>query len=616
MSKIKLPFSPSSSPSSFSAKNRRVLLSQAQHSLFDLLIVGGGINGAGIAREAAGRGLKVALVNHQDFAFGTSSRSSKLIHGGLRYLEHGYFSLVRESLKERQILLEIAPHLVKPLPFILPLYRSSRISPLKMSAGLWFYDLFSLFQSPSRHGYWSGKKTQQKLPFLRKEGLRCAFTYWDAAMEDALLVLENLRSATRLGAICLNYVKAERVLGLENPEGFQELSLECKDEVEGSTSTFQLRARHIISSVGPWTDKMGKSWFPSHWKPQLHLSKGVHLWIPPSKLPLSSALVLHDEAQRRIAFVIPQEHGGILVGTTDTEYTDMDTGTGTEDRENPDPVCAHKEDVDYLLSLLKNYFPHTSWSYKDVISSYAGLRPLLKETGKEKTLSVGKTSREHRIWQGHPQLTFVAGGKYTTYRKVAQEVVDFCLSSFTRRERASFQPSQSKSPLHPQCSLENLQRAREKKEEWFQQYPQYRPSDLSAFVERHAMETEELLKKYAHHCQNLWQVEAYYAMEEGMCLHLKDFYQRYSALMACPANQPQHSSPHPNTASSSHSSGSPAFSRPPHSHSSSPPSSPPSQEEEIAQCFQKHLQWPEEQKREEIHFLHKFLKSRAFFADF
>ena len=560
------------------------------------------------------------------------------------------------------------------------------------------------------HCYWSEKKTRQHLPFLRTEGLRCAFTYWDALMEDALLVLENLRSATHLGAICLNYVKAGRILGLQEEEAagalslngisgisgirkekegqemdkgrkkdpnggrrrsgsgsasasesgsgiekgekdsFREFKLECKDEIQGKT--FQLRARHIVSSVGPWTDEIGKTWFPSHWNLQLRLSKGVHLWIPSSKLPLSAALVLNDDTNQRIVFVIPHGPNRILVGTTDTEYkggmdsnsmdpttsnptqnakptsprnpdsdSDPDSDTDPNPADNPadtpadtdnHPVHAQKEDVDYLLSLLKSYFPRIPWSYKDVISSYAGLRPLLKEDSPQgKGLSLGQTSREHRIWRAHPHLTFVAGGKYTTYRKVAQEVIDFCLSSFPLEKRGLFRPFQSKSPLHPQCTLENLQKAKEKLKDWAQKYPQYSPSDLSAFIDRHAMETEELLKRYAPHCQrSLWQVEAYYAMEEGMCLHLKDFYQRYPALLTA-THVTHHPLPRQNSSQGS-------FRTPQASQvspASSDPLQTPPQVEEIAQCFKEHLHWSEEQKKEEIYFLSQFLKSRASFAD-
>ena len=206
-----------------------------------------------------------------------------------------------------------------------------------------------------------------------------------------------------------------------------------------------------------------------------------------------------------------------------------------------------KEDWDYLLSILRHYFPSISWDYKDVIASYAGLRPLLKSPASDTTttttatttatttsttpsLSVGQTSREHSIWRANPHITFIAGGKYTTYRKVAQEVVDFCLSAFPIWERAEFQYGQSKQALHPQCSLENLQKAKENTEAWMKKYPQYEAQALSAFIHRHAMEAEELLEKHAFHCKNLWQIEAYYAMEKGSCHHLKDFYRRYPAL--------------------------------------------------------------------------------------
>ena len=258
--------------------------------------------------------MKVALVNHEDFAFGTSSRSSKLIHGGLRYLEHAHFSLVRESLQERQTLLTIAPHLVKPLKFVFPIYGSDRISPLKMRMGLFLYDFLSLFESPSMHKYLSAKNTLKHFPYLRKKDLRCGFVYWDASMEDALLVIENLRSATNLGAFCFNYLMANKVKWNEEG-GFQEL--ECKDELVHKT--LKLKGRHIVSCLGPWTDKMGKAWFPSHWKPKLHLSKGAHIWIPRNKLPLSSALVLGDNSNKRIVFAIPHDEK-VLIGTTDTEH--------------------------------------------------------------------------------------------------------------------------------------------------------------------------------------------------------------------------------------------------------------------------------------------------------
>ena len=236
----------------FSFEQRRQYWNDLDQSEFDLLIIGGGINGAGVARDASSRGMKVIVVEAHDYASGTSSKSSKLIHGGIRYLENMEFKLVFEALNERTKLFQMAPHLVHPLRFMIPLYENSRVGMFKMGLGMWLYDALSLFQAPEMHERLSSEESYHRMPLLEKNHLKGSFVYSDAYTDDDRLVHETLRSAHEMGAIALNYVKAKKA-NFDSTGRIQ--SVVVSDELTGEEK--QVRAKHVVGSVGPWTDILG-----------------------------------------------------------------------------------------------------------------------------------------------------------------------------------------------------------------------------------------------------------------------------------------------------------------------------------------------------------------------
>ncbi|MCB0309518.1 MAG: glycerol-3-phosphate dehydrogenase/oxidase, partial [Bdellovibrionales bacterium] len=392
----------------FSAETRQKNIKNLSDQVFDLLIIGGGINGAGIARDAASRGLTVALVEMNDFASGTSSRSSKLIHGGLRYLENLDFHLVFEALSERAKLFEIAPHLVHPLRFLVPLYKTGRVGPFKMGLGMWLYDVLALFDTPKMHCYYSSQEAIQRVPVLKPTLLNGAFEYSDAYMDDDRLVIETLRSANEAGAVAVNYVSAKQPL--VNDQG-ELTGFECVDLM--SDSKFNVKARHIVSTVGPWTDQIGNKVY-SDWKPIMRPSKGVHLTFSKEDFQIPCAVVM--AAEQRIVFAIPRNEM-VIVGTTDTDF-----------KEDPSSIKTERKDVEYLLNVINDYFPGVQVTEEKIISSYSGVRPLVDDGA----ASEGKTSREHTIKTDKKRhFTYVAGGKYTTYRLIAEQAVDSILEDFS-----------------------------------------------------------------------------------------------------------------------------------------------------------------------------------------
>jgi len=468
---------------------------------FDLLIVGGGITGAGVARDAASRGMSVALIERNDFAFGSSSRTTKLIHGGLRYLENLEFGLVFEALSERQLLFEIAPHLVHPLRFMLPIYDDSRVGMFKMGCGMWLYDILACFRG-GQHEALSRQEVFARVPFLKRDGLKGAYVYSDAYMDDDRLVLETLRSANELGAQCVNYVTAEKPVFDDG----QVVGMTCKNMTDGST--WVVHAKHVISTVGPWTDDFGAKIF-SDWKKLLKPSKGIHLTLPRHRFPIEDAVVLSDEQHGRIIFAVPRSEM-VIVGTTDSSYSG-----------DPADVCATDEDVHYLNKMLNQYFPAGHFSLDDYVSSYAGIRPLVA-SGEE---GVGKTSREHTILDDPRGVTFVAGGKYTTYRAMAEEVVDHALQSFSLAEVGQFTPSQTKSVINPQCSVEAISRSRQMLSTWASETSSSLQEMQLAWA-RHGEEALDVRKR----APSFWAAEASFAVENTMCMNLVDFYTRRTPL--------------------------------------------------------------------------------------
>jgi len=486
----------------FSKTERIHNIQQMQSEVFDLCIIGGGINGVGVARDASSRGLRVALIEGKDFASGTSSRSSKLIHGGIRYLENLEFHLVFEALNERTHLFEIAPHLVHPLRFMIPLYENSRVGMFKMGLGMWLYDALALFQVPETHERLNGTETMQRMPALRPDTLRGSYIYSDAYMDDDRLVHETLRSANEMGAVSANFVRATgaRFNGAGKIE-----AVECED-VLGSQK-FHIRAKHVVSCVGPWTDDLGPKLLKD-WKSILRPTKGVHLTLQKSRLPLSSAVVMAAEKSDRIVFGIPR-HEMVIIGTTDTDY-----------RESPDQVVTEAEDVKYLLEVTRQYFPGARISEKDIVATYAGVRPLVKD----RSSTEGKTSREHTIIDDDRGVTLVAGGKYTTYRRISEEVVSHCLNYFSLEERARFSKNDTIKALNPFVTATALQQALTQASQWAKDFARAE-AEVKLLAERYAMEALEILRVYPR-SYTYWQLEAAQAIDHTLCLNLVDFYTR------------------------------------------------------------------------------------------
>jgi glycerol-3-phosphate dehydrogenase len=369
---------------------------------FDLLVIGGGINGAGIARDATLRGLKVALVERDDFASGTSSRSSRLVHGGVRYLEHGYLHLVFESSRERRILLHIAPHLVRPLQFTWPVYRGARIPRWKLAAGLWLYDLLAQFQNAARHRTLSKNDVLATEPRLAHDGLTGGASYYDAATNDARLTLANVTDAARSGAVVLNHAEVTSLVF----EADRAAGLTVRDRF--ARRVIEVRARALVNATGPWTDAISRIESPSS-RPAVLGTKGVHVAVPADRVGNRGAVTLLSPLDGRVMFVLPAGTHTII-GTTDTPTT-----------ENPEQVRATRADVRYLLDSVNGFFPEARLTSEDVVCAWAGIRPLIASG------NVGDpaaASREHAIVVGPRGVIAVTGGKLTTYRSMAEEVVD------------------------------------------------------------------------------------------------------------------------------------------------------------------------------------------------
>ena len=372
---------------------------------YDLVVIGGGITGAGIARDASLRGLRVALFEKADYASGTSSKSSKLVHGGLRYLEHGEIGLVFESVSERNVQTRVAPHLVRPQPFLIPIYKGARPGLEVMNIGLWIYDGLAMFRAPKLHRTFRGAPAALELePQLRHEGLRGALEYYDCATDDARLVLENALDAQNLGASCHTYTEVQR---FERAANGRITGVHVHDRLTGQTSL--VTARAVILAAGAWTDEMIRRFEIPMERPLLRRTKGVHIVLPRERLPLARAITLISPVDGRVMFAIPWRDRTVL-GTTDTDFT------GTADE-----VAADAADVKYLCDSGNGYFPGANLTPDDVIATWAGLRPLIAAPP---NVDESAISREHEVFAKNDGLVIIAGGKLTTYRRMAREAVD------------------------------------------------------------------------------------------------------------------------------------------------------------------------------------------------
>lgn len=369
---------------------------------FDLLVIGGGITGCGIARDAALRGLRVALCDKGDFASGTSSRSSRLVHGGVRYLEHGHLHLVFESSRERRRLLRIAPHLVRPLAFTWPVYRGARVAQWKLLAGLTLYDALALFRNVGNHRRLTSDGVLAREPALAREGLAGGAIYWDAATDDSRLTLANASGAAAAGATILNHAA---VTALTQAQG-RATGAVVRDGPTGREVT--VHARCVVSAVGPWTDTMHALEGGSP-PPAVLGSAGIHIAVPRARVGNRDAVTLVAPQDGRVMFVLPAGEQAII-GTTETPA-----------RRGPDEVRATREEVRYLLEACSANFPAARLRDDDVVAAWSGIRPLAATLADG---DAGSASREHTVARGALGVLTVTGGKLTTYRAMAEEVVD------------------------------------------------------------------------------------------------------------------------------------------------------------------------------------------------
>ena len=361
---------------------------------FDLLVIGGGIYGAWTAYDAALRGLSVAIVEQGDWASATSSASSKLIHGGLRYLESLDFKLVKKALAERQILLAMAPHRVWPLRFGLPVYADSRVGTFQMKAGLFMYDsLADNLSADMAHHHFDNQAFAGRFPFLTEGGLKGGFTYGDAQTDDARLVLELISGAMAFGAVCVNYCK---LTGLTEANGLAS-GATVQDQL--SHASAEISAKQIVNATGQWTaaSEPGRGW--------CRLDKGTHLVMP--ALPTDEALLLTAKSDDRVFFIIPW-YGMTLLGTTDADYNG-----------DLDHVAVEPEEVAYLLTEANHYLK-TAWAEKDVVGSYAGLRVMKRSDA----ASPAAVSRDWELKTAGNGVHYSVGGKLTSAREDASHIVD------------------------------------------------------------------------------------------------------------------------------------------------------------------------------------------------
>jgi len=399
----------------FSSVIRQDLIKGAENESFDLIIIGGGITGAGIALDAALRGLKVVLVEKDDFAFGTSSRSTKLIHGGLRYLKQLEFGLVKEVGSERAIVHKLAPHLVVPEKMLLPLYEKRGLGYWLTSIGLKIYDWLAGVLDVDQRKMLTRKQTLRQEPLLNPDDVNGGAIYAEYRTDDARLTIEIIKSALQFGAKPLSYCRVTKL----RYDSDKIIGVEVLDQI--SQFQFNLTGKAIVNAAGPWVDDL-REMDQSKKGKRLHLTKGVHLVVSKEKLPIQQAIYF-DVEDGRMIFAIPRGRT-TYIGTTDTNYD------GSKDE-----VQASNKDAIYLINAVNRTFPHTSLTLKDIESSWAGLRPLIHEEGK----SASELSRKDEIFVSPSGLISIAGGKLTGYRKMAERIVDLVFETHFEDRQAKCQ---------------------------------------------------------------------------------------------------------------------------------------------------------------------------------
>ncbi len=399
----------------FSSVGRAQFLKKLSTNRFDLLVIGGGVTGAGIALDAASRGLKVALIEKQDFASGTSSRSTKLVHGGLRYLEHLELGMVYEVGHEREVVYRNAAHVVRPEKMILPIVDGGSLGEFTTSVALYMYDFLAGVKKEENRQMLTREETIAKEPLIDSELLKGGALYYEYKTDDSRLTIEILKRANSFGAISSNYVEFTDFVYDDNGKIDH---VKVKDAVTGES--FSIKSKEYVNATGPWVDLLRKK-DNSIDKKRLHHTKGIHIVVSKDKFPLQHAIYF-DVGDKRMVFAIPRMNS-VYIGTTDTDYVG----------EFEEPAITQK-DVNYVLDAINRIAPKAKLQPEDVISAWAGLRPLIHEEGK----APSELSRKDEIFFSDTGLISIAGGKLTGYRLMAAKVVDLVIKQITANEKRDF----------------------------------------------------------------------------------------------------------------------------------------------------------------------------------
>lgn len=387
-------------PGDLDYRNRERDFKALEEESFDVIVIGGGITGAGLARSAAARGLRVVVLEARDLASGTSSRSSKMIHGGLRYLAQGDVGLVREAATERQILRRIAPHLTRFMPFLLPTRSAAGMA--KLRAAMWAFEKLGKVPPNERHEIWNAEELSLREPLAANADNTGAVLYFEFLTDDARLTIANARSAAADGAKILTYAPVTKI-ELENGRA---IGVHCESALEEESLGAFVRGRIVVNAGGPWVDSIRALEAPGE-KPRLSLTKGIHIVLPHTRLPLSRTVLMSAKDKRPI-FAVPRGDVTYL-GTTDTFFPTSKYWPEIE-----------AEDVDYLLDACSRSFGIEKLAHHDVVSSWSGIRPLVSQVGK----SPSEISRRNEVWTGPGGVLSIAGGKLTAYRRMVERVTD------------------------------------------------------------------------------------------------------------------------------------------------------------------------------------------------
>ena len=448
---------------------------------FDLVVIGGGITGAGLFYLAARSGLKTLIIDKNDFASGTSSRSAKLIHGGLRYLQYFQIKLVQEALFEREQLLQAFPHLVKPLAFFMPIYHSWA-NRLKLSIGLTGYDLLSGQSSMPKHKSISKEEIAKKFPMVETNDLKGGFVYYDAKTNDARLVNEVIHEGVKYGNIALNYFELEAI----DVNGKKIESIRCRDRI--SDQVYQVISKQFISATGIWTDQVLRKFNP--WgKRYMKPSKGIHIVVDGKYLPQDHVLILPTTSgDGRFVWCVPWEDGMNVIGSTDTEFSE--------------PIAdlkSKKEEIDYLLSSLNLYVTDKEFTYGDILSTYAGLRPLLDDHEESESSS---RPRDYEIWWNNENFSTIAGGKLTSFLSMAENCLEEIAEkdeqfAYQKKSFSNLTEANEKSKYGPnQSTVDLIAEERDRNKEVIDSAYDYSFAELIFFIRhQHARTLDDLLTR-------------------------------------------------------------------------------------------------------------------------